>query len=79
MTSSPADDEELEIPVLVNEVPGVMGVAVVQIGLERGPVHERLRQVLANLGCGKSSGGEAFQIFDEVLETHVARHGLLMP
>jgi hypothetical protein len=76
---SPADDEKLEVLVLVHQVPGVVLVAVVQVRLERGLVHEGLYQVLAYLGCWESPGGEAFQIIDEVLETHVARHGLLMP
>jgi hypothetical protein len=38
-----------------------------------------LRQVLASIGCGESAAGEMFPIVDEVLGTHVARHGLFMP
>jgi len=79
LASSPADDEKLEVGVLVDQVPRVVLVAVVQIRVECGLFHESLSQVLAYLGFEKSPGGEAFQIIDEVLETHVARHGLLMP
>jgi hypothetical protein len=75
----PADDENLEVGILVHEVPSVALITEGEVGVERSGLHESPGEVLAYLGRGKSRGGEAFQILDEGLESYLPRHRLLIP